>query len=141
VRRRQRAAPHQRGEQHRPEHEREERWRLERHGGAHPQAGQERAREKQQRQDDSLAVIFGSALVLKFVILASLSGPAGSRTTRVMVALFDAATFGTMTQEAQSPGAGYAAFAAVALFLVGIAALPSARPLSAGTSLQPLGPR
>jgi hypothetical protein len=31
----------------------------------------------------SLAVILGSALVLKFVILASLSGPSGSRTARV----------------------------------------------------------
>ena len=54
----------------------------------------------------SLAVILGSALVLKFVILASLSGPSGSRTARVLVALFDAATFGTITQEPQSPGGG-----------------------------------
>lgn len=89
----------------------------------------------------SLAVIFGSALVLKFVILASLSSPDGSRTTRVLVALFDAATFGTIAQEPQTSGAGYVAFAAIALFLGGIAALPSARPLAESTALQPWPPR
>lgn len=76
----------------------------------------------------SLVVILGSALVLKFVILASLSGPSGSRTTRLLVALFDAATFGTITQEPQSPGGGYLAFFAAGLFLIGAAALPAARP-------------
>jgi len=89
----------------------------------------------------SLAVIFGSALVIKFVILASLSAPAGSRTTRVMVALFDAATFGTIAQEPHSAGAGYVAFAAIALFLAGLAALPSARPFAQSTALQPSTPR
>jgi hypothetical protein len=89
----------------------------------------------------SLAVIFGSALVLKFVVLASLSSPDGSRTTRVLVALFDAATFGTIAQEPQTAGGGYLAFAAIALFLAGIAALPSARPLAESTALQPRPPR
>jgi hypothetical protein len=92
----------------------------------------------------SLAVILGSALVLKFVVLAALSGPPGSRTARVLIALFDAATFGTVTQEPQSAGAGYLAFVASGLFLAGIAALPAcpergrgaARSFSAGTALQ-----
>jgi hypothetical protein len=73
----------------------------------------------------SLAVIFGSALVLKFVVLASLSGPGGSRTTLVLVALFDAATFGTIAQEPQPASAGYVAFAAIALFLIGASLLPA----------------
>lgn len=89
----------------------------------------------------SLAVILGSALVLKFVVLASLSGPSGSRTTRVLVALFDAATFGTIAQEPQSPGAGYAAFFAIGLFLLGISALPAPQPYSSRTGLQPIPPR
>jgi hypothetical protein len=76
----------------------------------------------------SLAAILGSALVLKFVILASLSGPSASRMTRVLVALFDAATFGTIAQEPQAPGGGYLAFFATGLFLAGAAALPAARP-------------
>ncbi len=89
----------------------------------------------------SLAVIFGSALVLKFVVLASLSSPAGSRTTQVLVALFDAATFGTITQEPQSPQAGYLAFFAIAMFLAGATLLPPARPYARGTELQTIHPR
>ena len=89
----------------------------------------------------SLAVILGSALVLKFVVLAALSGPSASRTARVLAALFDAATFGTITQEAQAPAAGYAAFFAVGLFLIGVNALPSARPFSHGTALQTIPSR
>src|SRR5438132_5913226 len=88
----------------------------------------------------SLAVILGSALVLKFVILAALSGPSGSRTARVLAALFDAATFGTITQEPQTPGAGYAAFFAVGLFLIGASALPAARPFTRHTALETIPP-
>jgi hypothetical protein len=40
--------------------------------------------------------------------------------------VFDAATFGTIAQEPQSPGAGYVAFLAIALFLAGVGALPPA---------------
>jgi hypothetical protein len=89
----------------------------------------------------SLAVILGSALVLKFVVLASLSGPSGSRMTRVLVALFDAATFGTISQEPQSPGAGYIAFLAIGLFLAGVGALPPAQPYPRSTALQPASSR
>jgi hypothetical protein len=88
----------------------------------------------------SLAVILGSALVLKFVLLAALSGPSGSRTARVLAALFDAATFGTITQEPQAPGAGYAAFFAAGLFLIGLSALPAARPFTRNTALQTIPP-
>lgn len=84
----------------------------------------------------SLAVILGSALVLKFVVLAALSDPSGSRTTRVLVALFDAATFGTVAQEPQSAGAGYVAFAAIGLYLIGLGALPAAQRFSSRTDLQ-----
>jgi hypothetical protein len=74
-------------------------------------------------------------------VLASLSGSSGSRTTQVLVALFDAATFGSVTQEPQSPGAGYVAFFAVGLFLIGIGALPAAQRFTPGTALQPTAPR
>jgi hypothetical protein len=72
----------------------------------------------------SLAVTLGSALLLKFVVLSALSSPA-SRTTRVLVALFDIATFGSITQAPQTPAAGYLAFFSIALYLIGIALLPS----------------
>jgi hypothetical protein len=81
----------------------------------------------------SLAVILGSALVLKFVVLAALSDPSGSRTAQVLYALFDLATFGTLAQEPQSAGGGYVAFVAMGLFLIGSAALPRGR--AGGTGL------
>jgi hypothetical protein len=82
-----------------------------------------------------LAVILGSVFIVKFVVLASLSNPSGSRTTRVLVALFDAATFGTIAQEPEHPAAGYLAFGAIVMFLIGIAVLPSA-PFSRSTATE-----
>jgi hypothetical protein len=75
----------------------------------------------------SLAVILGSGVVLKFVLLASLSEPAASTTGRVLVALFDAATFGSIAQAPQPASAGYLAFAAAALFLGAASLLPAVR--------------
>jgi hypothetical protein len=74
----------------------------------------------------SLAVILGAAFVVKFVVLAGLSDPSSSRLTRVLIALFDAGTFGTIAQQPAHPAAGYLAFVAIALFLMGVAALPAA---------------
>jgi len=75
----------------------------------------------------SLAVILGSSVVIKFVVLAGLSEPASSATGRVLVALFDAATFGSLAQQPQPGSAGYLAVAAAGLFLAGAALLPTAR--------------
>ena len=71
----------------------------------------------------SLAITLGSVLILKFVVLAGLSDRTGNRTSRVLVALFDAATFGTISQEPQSAAAGYLAFFTAALYLVGVTLL------------------
>jgi hypothetical protein len=76
----------------------------------------------------SLAVILGAGFLIKFVILAGLSEPGGTTTSRVLVALFDAATFGSIAQEPQPPAAGYLAFAAVTLLLAAAALLPPSRP-------------
>jgi hypothetical protein len=75
----------------------------------------------------SLAITLGSALAVKFIVLAAVSGPRESRLGRVLVALFDAATFGGITQEPEPSSAGYLAFAAIALFLIAIALLPHTR--------------
>jgi len=87
----------------------------------------------------SLAVIVGAGVVIKFVILAGASEPASSTTGRVLVALFDAATFGAVAQPSQPASAGYLAFAAVVLFLVCMALLPDRRPASTALSMQPRG--
>jgi hypothetical protein len=73
-----------------------------------------------------LLVILGSAFLLKFVVLASLSDPEAGRMHRVLVAIFDVATMGTISQEPISPASAYIAFAAIALYLIAVAALPPA---------------
>jgi hypothetical protein len=83
----------------------------------------------------SLAVTLGSALVFKFVILDGLASPSTSRTARVLAALFDVATLGTVTQPPRPAVAGYLAFVAVLLFLAGVSLLP--RPRATETALVP----
>jgi hypothetical protein len=73
----------------------------------------------------SLAVTFGAAFVLKFIVLDALSDPAGGRLTRLIQVLFEGVTLGTLTQDTQHPAAGYVAFAAIVMFLVSVALLPS----------------
>ena len=73
----------------------------------------------------SLGVVIGSAFVLKFVVLAALADPEGSRTKRVLLALFDAATLGTISQAPVHPAEGYIAFFMCMLYLIGIALLPA----------------
>jgi hypothetical protein len=76
----------------------------------------------------SLAVVIGSAFVLKFVVLAALADPAGGRTKRVLLALFDVATLGTIVQAPLHPAAPYIAFFTALLFLIAVAMLPAAHP-------------
>lgn len=88
----------------------------------------------------SFAVVTGSAFVLKFVLLASLADPEGGRTRRVLLALFEVATLGTISQAPLHPAAGYWGFLLVLLFLAGVALLPSAI-YRFPTGLQPYGER
>ncbi len=74
----------------------------------------------------SLLITFGSAFLLKFIVLAGLSEPAGGRMTRALQTLFDAATLGTVLQAVPHPAEGYLAFFALALLLTGLALLPRA---------------
>ncbi|HXE81217.1 MAG TPA: hypothetical protein VNK41_10730 [Vicinamibacterales bacterium] len=73
----------------------------------------------------SLMVIFGFAFVLKFILLAAISDPASGRLQRMMQALLDGVTLGTLTQQPLHPVAGYLAFLTVALFLAAVALLPA----------------
>ncbi|MBA3297069.1 MAG: hypothetical protein H0U19_09045 [Acidobacteria bacterium] len=83
----------------------------------------------------SLGVTIGSAFLLKFVVLTALVAPQGGRVKRVLLALFDAATFGAISQAPLAPSAGYIAFFCALLFLISVALLPSAR-TTAGDDLQ-----
>jgi hypothetical protein len=72
----------------------------------------------------SLMVIFGSAFILKFIVLAALSDPEGGRLRRVLLALLEGITLGTLTQPLAHPAAGYVAFFTLIVFLTGLALLP-----------------
>ena len=72
----------------------------------------------------SLMVIFGSAFILKFIVLAALSDPEGGRLRRVLLALLEGVTLGTLTQPVAHPAAGYVAFFTLIMFLTGLALLP-----------------
>lgn len=72
----------------------------------------------------STAVIVGSTFVLKFIVLAALSDTAGGWLKRVLLASLEGVTLGTLTQPPLAPVTGYVAFAALVMFLAGLALLP-----------------
>jgi hypothetical protein len=72
----------------------------------------------------SLAVTFGAAFVLKFVILHGLSAPGDGVVKRGLQALVDAVTLGALMQEVPHPLTAYLALFAIGLFLVGVLLLP-----------------
>jgi hypothetical protein len=73
----------------------------------------------------SVLVIFGSAFVLKFIVLAALSDPAGGWLKRVLLVMLEGLTFGTLSQDLYRPATGYIAFATLTLFVGSLALLPS----------------
>ena len=72
----------------------------------------------------SLAVTFGSAFVLKFIVLAAISDPAGGRLKRILLVMLEGLTLGTLTQETLHPITGYLAFFTFVLFVIGLSLLP-----------------
>jgi hypothetical protein len=83
----------------------------------------------------SLLVIFGSAFVLKFIVLAALSDPEGGWLKRALQTLLEGLTLGTLTQTVYSPITGYVAFIALTLFFAGLALLPPRRRSALGPPL------
>jgi hypothetical protein len=73
-----------------------------------------------------LLVTFGAAFTLKFIVLAAISAPADGRFARAVQLLFEGVTLGGVTQRAPHATEGYLAFAAVVLYFLGVAFLPSA---------------
>ncbi len=72
----------------------------------------------------SLAVTFGAAFILNFVVLNALSNPAGGRLTRVLQLLLEGVTLGALTQGVQSPATSYIALFTIVVFLVTLSMLP-----------------
>lgn len=73
----------------------------------------------------SLAVTFGSAFLLKFVVLAAISTPADGRLKQFLQSLADSITLGVLMQPPVHALAGYIALFVVLLFLTGVLLLPA----------------
>ncbi|MDX6269604.1 MAG: hypothetical protein QOD28_827 [Acidobacteriota bacterium] len=76
----------------------------------------------------SLAALFGTAFVLKHMLLASLYSTDGGWLKRLAGALLEGFTQGTLTgtQETFAPATGYISFFTLALYVLGLVLLPSA---------------
>jgi hypothetical protein len=73
-----------------------------------------------------LMVVLGATFVIKFIVLAALSQPAGGRLTRALQLLFEGVTLGAISQSPSHPAAGYLAFGVLVLYFAGLVLLPSA---------------
>ena len=74
-----------------------------------------------------LLVTLGAAFALKYVVLAALSTPAQGRFARALQTLFEGITLGVVSQRPLHAAEPYLTFAAIVLYLVGLALLPTAR--------------
>ena len=68
----------------------------------------------------SLGVLFGTAFVLKHMILGALAAPGGSWTQRIASAIFQGLSLGTLDIPAVAPATGYISFFTLALYVIGL---------------------
>jgi hypothetical protein len=76
------------------------------------------------RLSRSLAALFGTAFVVKHVLLASLFASGGGWLRRLTGAALEGLTLGTIGGDAQAPATGYVSFFTLALYVAGLALLP-----------------
>ena len=81
--------------------------------------------EERRRMLRALVVVLGSAFVLRFILLEALYSPETTVLKRVLTVLLEGVTLGGLDYDAHTPATGYAAFAALALYLIGLALLTS----------------
>ncbi len=72
----------------------------------------------------SLAILLGSAFVLRYLVLDTLYAPGGSWGQRVLMALIEGASLGAVDYQPTGTLTGYVAFTALALYLLGLVLLP-----------------
>ena len=68
----------------------------------------------------SLGVLFGTAFVLKHMILGALAAPGGSWTQRIASAIFQGLSLGTLDIPPVAPATGYISFFTLALYVIGL---------------------
>jgi hypothetical protein len=68
----------------------------------------------------NLGVLFGAAFVLRFIVLEALYAPDGGALKRLLTALMQAGSLGTLTYRPNAGITGYIAFATLVAFLFGL---------------------
>ncbi len=84
----------------------------------------------------SLAVLFGTAFVLKHMLLANLYASDGGWLKRLAGALLEGVSFGTLDAQTFAPATGYISFFALALYVAGLMLLLFTTPESKTTPTQ-----
>jgi hypothetical protein len=84
------------------------------------------ARPNRARLLRSLAVLFGGAFVLKYIVLASMYDANGGLARRVVMTLLEGVTLGGLQYEPPAALTGYLAFFTLTLYMVGVTLLPHA---------------
>jgi hypothetical protein len=74
----------------------------------------------------SLMVLFGAAFVLRFIVLESLYAPDSGLLKRLLTAIIEGASLGTIEYQPNARATGYVAFFALALYMIGLTLLPPA---------------
>jgi hypothetical protein len=72
----------------------------------------------------SLSIAFGSALALKYVVMAGVASPGGSLAGRLFSTTVEGLSLGVLGAEPYAPAMGYVAFAVTALYVVTLWWLP-----------------
>lgn len=85
----------------------------------------------------SLFVLLGSAFVLRFVVLEGLYAPGSGALKRVLTALLQGVSLGTIDYAPHAAATGYIAFLTIALYMIGLVALPTARRMQEGSAIEP----
>jgi hypothetical protein len=74
----------------------------------------------------SLAVLFGTAFVLKHMLLATLYAPEGGWLKRIAGVLLEGVSLGTLDAQPFAPATGYISFFTLALYVAGLVLMPRA---------------
>jgi hypothetical protein len=76
----------------------------------------------------SLAVLLGCAFVVRFIVLEALYATDGGFAKRLLTAMLEGASLGTIQYEPVGTATGYVAFATLTLYVTGLFLLPAAGP-------------